>query len=331
VAPTLQFLTYQMRIAELFMGKRLGDTVQERMLARGRMVGLYSALFGVPISVGLTGFPLGDTFRKAAIDNGYVVGDKWYSTAFNDGIPSMAIGAITGNYYDIADRLGPKGFDFFKDFYHVLSGDQTTQEALGAGFNLAVPTMSQFGHILYGMANGQGYQVTVSDWADLLKNVTSMRQGWKFFVAAKYGEWLSKNEGVESTNVNLFNAGFMALSGLQPQFQSDQFLKGQMIKEHEAFFKAMQNAYSKEVQRGVRAAQDGNTTLANTFFTNAQMYLTQLPPNRFAQAIKQAYSANVSVADKVDFSLLKNAYPEQTQTYLDAYDRQRKLRDQGIQ
>jgi hypothetical protein len=327
----LQFLTYQMRLAELFMGKRLGDTVQDRMLARGRLVATYSALYGVPIAVGLTGLPLGDDFRKAALDNGYVVGDKWYETAFNDGIPSMAIGHITGNYYDFRDRFGPKGFDFLKEFYNAVAGDQTTQEALGAGPNIAMSTMSGFGHLLWAMTNQQGYDATLSDVLDIAKEVTSVRQGWKLFEAARLHQWLSTHEGLESSNVSLLNAAFMAGSGLQPQFQSDQFLKSQIIKEREEYNKYVMQRYQQEVQRSVRAAQDNNDTLANTFLARSGEWLKRLPPTMYKEAITRAYGANVSVADKIDWSFyIKTVPPGTEQDNLNAFNRQRQLQDQGI-
>ncbi len=328
----LQFLTYQMRLAELFMGKRLGETMQDRILARGRLVAVYSALYGVPLSVGLTGLPLGEYFRKAALDNGYVVGDKWYSTAFNDGIPSMAIGQITGNHYDIGDRYGAKGFDFLKVFYNVIAGDQTTQEALGAGPGLAIPTMSAFGHLMWALGNQSGYDVTLSDVVDIAKEVTSARQGWKLFEAVRYGQWLSTHEGLESSNVGLANALFMSATGLQPQFQYDQFLKGQVIKEREAYYTYVEQRFQQEIQRGIKAAQDSNTTLAQTFFRRSQEWLKRLPETMYSQALKKAYSGNQSVADKIDWTFYKKTVPPGTERdNIEAYDKLRQLRNQGIQ
>jgi hypothetical protein len=54
---TTQFLTYQIRLAELFMGSRLGATTGERTLARLRLMTFYSALYGAPSAIGLTGLP----------------------------------------------------------------------------------------------------------------------------------------------------------------------------------------------------------------------------------------------------------------------------------
>lgn len=274
----LQFLTYQMRLAEMFTGHRIGDTPQERWLARGRMVALYSALYGVPLSVGLTGLPLGDSFRKSALENGYVVGDKWYQTAFYDGIPSLAMAHVTGNYYNIGGRFGARGVDTLKEFYNVLAGDESSQEALGAAFNYAVPTMSAFGHLMWAIGNQSAYSPTLSDVVDVAKGVTSIRHGLQLAAAARYGEWWNSHEGVEATNVGFFNAMFMAGTGLEPQAQADQFLKGQILHEREEDYKQINDRYQLEVHRGIRAAQDNNDTLANTFFTRAQETLKYLPP-----------------------------------------------------
>lgn len=327
----LQFLTYQMRLAELFMGKRLGDTVQERMMARGRLLGVYSAMYGVPLSVGLTGLPLGDNFRKAALDNGYVVGDKWYTTAFNEGLPSMFMGMATGNYYDIGDRFGAKGFDFLKNFAQVFNSDQSAQEAMGAAFNLAVPTMSAFGHLLWAHLNQSGYEPTISDWVDIAKEVTSARQAWKFYTAARFGEWLTKNEQIAKDNVSLSNAAWMSLTGLQPQAESDTFLKGQIIHDRGQQYQEWSKNYAREISRGVRAAKDGNDTLANSFFSRASIWLNLLPVTERHSAVNKARAANWDQSQKIDWTFhIKMAPPGTEQQNLEAYQRQQQL-NQGQQ
>lgn len=50
------------------------------------------------------------------------------------------------------------------------------------------------------------------------------------------------------------------------------------------------------------------------------------------QAITQAYSNNLTIADKIDWSFYTKKVPPGTEKdSLDAYERLRKLRDQGIQ
>lgn len=326
----LQFLTYQMRLAELFLGNRLGETPAERWAARGRLIATYSALYGVPMSVGLTGLPLGDTFRKSAINNGYVVGDNWMSTAFNEGIPATALGMYSGHYYDINQRFGAHGFEFLKDIASFAAGDPTTSEALGAGYNLAIPTMHAFGHALYGLVGDQNYQSTISDWVDIAKQITSVRQGWKFYMAATTGQWLSTHEGLESSDVSKWNAAFMTLTGTQPQKQSDQFLISGMTKDREQYYTYVQQNFQKEVERAVRAGKDSNDTLADTFFHRAQVWVKLLPEDMRGSAIRRAYETNRTVADQIDWSFyIKHVPPGWQQEYLNAYARKQQLKQQG--
>lgn len=326
-----QFLTYQIRLAELMVGKRLGDTPQARWAARARMVGLYSALYGVPMSIGLTGLPLGDYFRSAALENNYVVGDKWYSTMVMEGLPSWGIAAITGNSLDIGDRLGAHGFEPLKQVANFLSGDASFQETSGAAFNLALPTMSAFGHILWAMSNDQ-YPLTNEDWIDLAKGITSVRSGWRFYMAAQYGEWLSKNGTLEATDVSKTKAAFMATLGLQPQEMSDNYLKKQVLHSRAKAQGEMSTEYLKNIADANRALQDNNTDLANKFFTRAAVIMQLIEPDRKLAVTKQAKFANQAVSERTDYDFYIKKQPAgPTKENLEAYSRTQELKQQGKQ
>lgn len=326
-----QFLTYQIRLAELMLGNRLGTTPQARWAARARMVGLYSALYGVPMSIGLTGLPLGDYFRSAALENNYVVGDKWWQTMIMEGLPSWGIAQIFGSYLDVGDRLGAHGFEPLKQVANFLSGDASFQEASGAAFNLALPTMSAFGHILWAMGNDQ-YPLTNNDWIDLAKGITSVRSGWRFYIAANYGEWLSKNSTLEATDVTKTKAAFMSALGLQPQQMSDNYLKSQTLHSRAQVQGQMSNEYLKNIADANRAIKDNNTGLANKFFARAAVIMQNLTPDRKRSVMKQARFANQPVSEKLDYDFYIRSLPNgPTKESLEAYTRIKELQQQGQQ
>ncbi len=130
-----QFFTYQIRLMEQFWGKRLGGTTAERNKVRARMMAWYAGMYGLPMAGGITGFPAADQFRKAATDNGYVVGDNWFTTALMEGLPALMGGMITGGgdiqkgkVYNVGDRLGVQGLSFstqlFRDgdWFEMIGG-----------------------------------------------------------------------------------------------------------------------------------------------------------------------------------------------------------------
>ncbi|KAH0538300.1 hypothetical protein GP486_008786, partial [Trichoglossum hirsutum] len=68
-----QFLSYQIKLAELFLGKRLGATTIQRNLARARIITLFTALYGLPNAIGVTGAPFSDNLREHFMDDlGYI-------------------------------------------------------------------------------------------------------------------------------------------------------------------------------------------------------------------------------------------------------------------
>jgi hypothetical protein len=110
-----QFLTYQIKLAELFWGKRLGETTGERNMARARIITMFTALYGLPNAVGVTGAPFSDNIREHFMDDlGYIPGEKWSSTLVSEGLPAWTYSMITGTLPNAGDRFGSQGFQNIK-------------------------------------------------------------------------------------------------------------------------------------------------------------------------------------------------------------------------
>src|SRR5882762_8094539 len=125
----MQFLSYQYRLGETFLGKEIGETTTERNLARARLMAGYGAMYGIPSAIGVTGIPGGDKARKYALDNfGYIPGEHWYSTAIMEGWPALFLNKATGNNYDIGGKWGTKGMTTVSD---LLRGDKTWLQLVG--------------------------------------------------------------------------------------------------------------------------------------------------------------------------------------------------------
>ncbi|WP_196302700.1 hypothetical protein, partial [Streptococcus pneumoniae] len=77
-----------------------------------------AAMYGIPMAAGLTGIPAADYLRNKALENGYVVGENFFTTMLAEGLPA-AIGAVAsgggdiqkGTVYDIGNRFGTKGLE----------------------------------------------------------------------------------------------------------------------------------------------------------------------------------------------------------------------------
>jgi len=336
---TTQFLSYQLRLAELFMGKRLGATVQERTMARMRMFGVYSALYGVPAAVGVTGLPASEEFRAAAINKGYIVGENFINSLFMEGIPALAVAMITGGgdfkkgqFYNIGDRYGAQGFTQIRE---ALRSDGAWWKILGgAGVTTAVNTITSadgFTKAILSFARGdsadQRFRLKLDDIVDLAKEVSSVNAGWKLITAMNTGKWLAKNEGY-ITDVSKPAATFMTLSGLSPQEQNDIFTKTTIKKDQQTLQKYTLNKYVEEIHRAIAAKEQGNPDQAHDYMQRAARYMevAGYPMDKRMSAIAIASKNWESRIDSANFDFyLKNVPVPQAAQNIQSYKQQLEL------
>lgn len=319
---TTQFLSYQLRLAELFMGKRLGETTAERAMARMRMVGMYSALYGVPSAVGLTGLPASESFRAAAINQGYIVGDNFINSLFMEGIPAMTVAMITGGgdykkgqFYNVGDRYGAQGFTQLRE---ALRSDGTWWKLLGgAGVSTAVNTITNadgFTKAILSFARGDSadtrFKLKLDDLVDLGKEISSVNSAWKTIAALNTGKWFSKNEGY-ITDVSQPAALFMAGTGLSPQEQDDIYTKTNIKKEQLGIQKYTLNKYIQEIHRAIAATENKNPEQAQDYMKRAAGYLelAGYPMEKRMQAIAIALKGWESRVDTANFDFYLKDVP----------------------
>lgn len=321
---TTQFLSYQLRMMELFMGKRLGETVGERAMARMRLFGMYSALYGVPAAFGITGLPVSNDIRAAAIDHlGYYPGKTWYESLGMEGIPSMLTALITGegdykkgNFYNIGDRYGAQGFTQLRE---ALRSDATWWKILGgAGVTTFVNTimnMDGFTKAVLSFARQDTgdarFHLKTDDVIDAAKEMSSVNSAWRLNLALNTGKWYSKNEAFLMP-VSPANAIFMSMTGLSPQEQDDLYTKGNILKNQEAINKYALNKFIQEIHRSIAAKQDNNKDQAHDYLRRAFAYLeaANYPMEKKMSAISIATKGWESRIDQADFKF----YLENTPT-----------------
>lgn len=255
---TTQFLSYQLRLGELFWGKRLAATTTERNLARMRMIGVNSALYGVPTAFGLSGLPIGDWVRQYEIDNGYVPGDNHLSTLPMEGAISWGIAMATGggdlqkgNIYNIGDRFGSQGFT-------LLRSDPTWWKVLGgAGVSTFVNTIASldgFARAMLSYMRQDGpdaqYKLTQDDYTAALGEISSWNTYRQAIASLQTGKLLSKTDQYV-TDVSPLSAIFMAITGTQPQEKSDLNHMNNIMKHQSEVQKDALKDFIVEAQRAV--------------------------------------------------------------------------------
>lgn len=305
-----QFLTYQIRLAELMWGKRL-DTAQ-----RMKILAYQALLYGAPTAIGVTGLPLGDIFRKGALENGYVVGDSWIESAITEGVPAMMIALLTGegdikkgNWYNIGDRFGAQGFETIRE---AMRGDKTFWDIVGgAGYSVLKGIYDQsdgFGNAMLSLIRGDSdkkVQFAPEDLLDVFKEITSVNQTWKAIAALNTGRWYSKKEGY-LTDVSPLSAIFMSATGLQPQDVSDMQLMSWSNKDRKAFEDATEKSAIQEIRRAIRIQNDNPEQAAKYMGRAKAMFeLADFPINKRSEIIAKAGKDFESMIEAMDWSFYR--------------------------
>lgn len=326
---TTQFLNYQIRMAELFMGTRLGATTSERVMARTRILATYAALYGAPSAIGVTGLPLTSSIRQEAIERGYNVGDNWLSTAIDQGLPAIALALITGkgdfrkgNNYNIGDRLGSPGFTQLSD---AMKSDHAWWQLLaGAAGTTLIDQLTSTSNFFRSMGSmlkpnnaDKSFPLMLDDFVDIFKNISSVNQAWKVIAAVHTGKWMSKNEGYIG-DVSKANAAFMAITGLSPQQQDDAYIKSNIRKSEEEYQKSVLKDFIKEYRRGIQAARDGDQSTATKSYRRAftLLEITGYPTEKKATAMALAAQGNESLIKDQDYSFATKMVPTSKSTLL---------------
>lgn len=368
---TGQFLTYQMHLGEMFWGKRLAPDVlklddkgspimqtikkadgtyetvpekaffasRDRALARTRMLATYGALFGVPMGLGITGLPVSDYIRKAAIDNGYVVGDNWLSSVLMEGLPALFGAWATsddgdiakGNWYNVS-KFGSGGFTQMNS---MLSSDPKFWEFIGgASGSIMGNTLKNSSGFIRSMSsmisgNQEAFPMKTDDWVDLVKEVTSVNQSWVGITAVTTGKLFSKNEAYQG-DVSKANAIFMAATGLTMTNAADNYDVGQMVKDRTEAQKYGLNRFIREYRRGILAAENDDWGNYNGYMTRAFGYLkvTDYPEDKMASAIAIASKGyETRIASIREEFYTKNVPAGQEGKKMDDYTRFLKTQD----
>jgi hypothetical protein len=313
-----QFLTYQMRMAELFFGKRLS------MLERGRLLAYNATLYGVPTVAGVTGLPAADYFRQKALENGYTIGDSWVKSALMEGLPAAMIAMTTGNWYNLNDRYAPAGFELMRE---IVRGDEHFMEIFGgAAYSTISGIIESTDGFYNAMMSGirdddKHFPLKVEDFVDIFKEISSVNNTWRTAMAINTGRWMSK-KGVYMSDVTAQNAIVNFITGLSPEAEVDGGKTGRSITDiqHMALsnksLKELENhvsaQFGKEFRRYLQALRDENPQQAQQFGSRAFALLKigGIAEDKIPKILSIAAEDNKSLISRIDWSFYLNNAPK---------------------
>lgn len=324
----LQFLTYQFRLAELIFGKRLTNA------ERFRLIAMQSALYGVPAGVASTGLPVMDYLRKDAVENGYVVGDKYLETAWMEGIPSLLTGMATGVNYNIGERYGSSGMQIinealFTDSSFLKLAGGASGSVVGNTLQALHPFWAQITNFLH--PEDQRINVNESHILHAFKEISTVQGINKMLVAIHTGDVLTRKEAVAETGVGATDAVFRFLTGLQNQNINESWQQSVSYKSQQELEKKVGDRFTLEWRRAIRADAEGNHEQAKEFYANAKAMLRVggVREDEMYQYIKRANEGMGGMIGDIDTSYyLKNAPDDKRELREDAFIRKQRLREQ---
>lgn len=210
-----QFMGYTIRGMEQMFSKRL--TTQEK----ARIIGVNSAIFGVPISIGgATGvLPIHEMYAEWAAEAGYDTNANIVASIFSDGLLGYASELAAGEPTNISDRFGPSGTSFFRDilvkddkFFDVVSGPGgQTFSAMAAEVLPVIPWMWK------ALTEGEPPRPGAV-WDVVKNNVSSIGSADKLFMGLMTGAYYSKRGNVlMDDDKQVLQGIFEAVIGFDPK------------------------------------------------------------------------------------------------------------------
>lgn len=282
-----QFLGYQMRLAETLAGGR--TTASEKI----RTIAVLGFLFGYPVSMGASGFPLGNLWRKYALENGitggmfgedpYVPGKNFIESWIMEGGISTIGALITGGgdiqkgkMYNIGSRFGNPGADVLFDAFTDKSVLKILSGAAGSRLVSSWEASDGFRNLLMGLVNpkyGQ-FKPTDADFLTMARELSAINNAWKYEIMLTTGKLLSSKEILlRDKPVSTLEATWLFMSGTQPVDIADLHLMQLGLADRHAKEQQVEKTYKLNQRRAFQALNDNNPQQADRFFTNANAAL----------------------------------------------------------
>ena len=313
-----QFFAYQIRLAEQFWGDRL--TFGEK----ARLYLMFSTLYGVPTATGAVAgiWPMYEDIKQTAMEMGIPVNDG-VMEAFMEGLPSVAMEAIFGEEFNVAQRYGPGGLTFFKE---ALNGDKTSVEiAMGASGSIFGDILGSIDPVWNGIKgvfsqDNDTYPLLAEDFIDATRNISTVNNAVKMIYAMNTGKYISKNE-IYMGDVTTWDAVFMGMTGLSPREVSDAFIKIESLQE----LRDAQMAAKKEAIKYFRKAFEAKSVEEKEqYLRAAKVHIIGggFTPDQYSDIFLEATRGNTSLVDKINEDFWRKAPVDQMQPRLDERLRQ---------
>lgn len=314
-----QFMSYQARLMEQFMGGRL------TMAEKGRAFLTYSALYGVPVG-GLGAafgvYPWFEDIRQAALERGMDMNDT-SMRVFMEGIPQTVLHALTGSDLNLTERVGPGGIKFFKDL--LIEGK--AEVLLGPSASITGQVMKDMAPAYWAAASpfrddeSASFKLTPNDFIQAAQNISTVNQAVRTYWAYNLGIWTTKSGQVIEDGITPFDAILSGMTGANPRSVTDAQLMMSSIKDTENAQKEAKKLIGDAYNRAFKAAVDGDQESFKNYMRRAKMFLIMggFRPDQYGQVFSEVMRPNIPQADRTKAEFWKKAPDGQQKPRIDQF------------
>lgn len=269
-----QFMGYHMRMMEqMITGFRGGANAKLTRGEAGRLFGVMSMLYGMPVAAGMTtGLIPWREMIKGWMNENDVEYDDTLMEPFVDGLGSYILEYISGKDFDVAGPYGPGGLPTFYDW---LKGNaEVTDILLGASGGIIYDTIKDADPLIKNLlpfldANDTvHWPPTAQDLLKPLQNITTVNNLVRLWRAQNTGMWVSKNMN-NQTAIEIGEAITAVVSGILPERIQDAFTDLDTVNAWNEASKQAKNEYVYNLKLANDALRAGDTALANTYRARA--------------------------------------------------------------
>lgn len=287
-AVVTQFMSYHARIAEQMWDGGFGSGKKLTQAEKIRFLGTMSLLYGggTAVSMTLPIFPTKDILRDWIAESGIDLDQHPIADAALDGLITTSVEALLGEEFDFSG-YGPTGMP---TLYDLMNGDSSWAEVMmGAGTGV----VGDLGSSVLNMAYGYGYsdgEVTEADLLEVFRNIGSVDNFTKMFIALNTGKYLSR-KGTYITDVTSQEAIMQAIFGVAPERIAETFSKSTALKNMNDARKRGLKEYEKYHRDALRArdADDEDSYRINMKRRDAVKAAYDLSPQEINQLRKRYF------------------------------------------
>lgn len=354
---TTQFLTYQLRLAELFWSKRIGETLAERTAVRARLLAANALMYGAPMAAGVSALPVSDWLRqKATEEAGYVPQsgvalpssiqnnsyaqsvNKHLSTFFMEGLPAYMHAVVSGGFdlqkgtlLNYGEKWGSQGYTTIKD---VLKGDKPWWTiAFGAAGSKMANAWEGFSPILtvgmsYFRDENRYYPFDPNDFLQVVKEINTLNTVHKSIVAFNTSRVFAKKGQLQVEGITPWAAAYMGITGLQPQDTADLQTFYGSNKDQENANKEAEKWFLKEYRRAIFSTDRDEFHRAMTRATNG-LNIMGYPEEKWAGLYARGEEENKAQVDRIpwDWAYKKPVPSAKQDMREDVYRRMQQVKD----